>query len=337
MTALRACPWYWPVTGRLDRGRTSPTGSISSTPRRKRCEGHFSCIHGSRCRVSRSSPASARRRAAGRSGRRFLRPDRTGHACPLRRRGRGLADPDAAGCLRRRDVPFDRSARLEVGREVSESEYLSLVSKQTLDWSAAERELLRTILEDFRVQTARWKLDLPPEVLLLKTTGREEGSAAYCRGPPSSSRRAMSPAAGARAAADRLPRALPRLQLAPSGHAARAVRGRRLRGVPGDPASAGAGEGEADEPRRAAHGRVHPPARRRRARGGGADPARDGRSSTTSGQGRSLLPPDGLPLPGPRGRGRLAAAGLLPRREPRLLVPPTSPTTRRTSAATRTT
>ena len=96
--------------------------------------------------------------------------------------------PEASRILTRRDAfvaamsPFDRSARLEVGREVSESEYLSLVAKQTLDWSSAERELVRVILEDFRVQTARWKLDLPPEVLFLKTTGREEGRAAYCRG-----------------------------------------------------------------------------------------------------------------------------------------------------------
>ena len=103
-------------------------------------------------------------------------------------RGRFVDAAEASRILTRRDAfvaamsPFDRSARLEVSREVSESEYLSLVSKETLDWSAAERELLRTILEDFRVQTARWKLDLPAEVLLLKTTGREEGRAAYCRG-----------------------------------------------------------------------------------------------------------------------------------------------------------
>jgi len=103
-------------------------------------------------------------------------------------RARFVDAAEASRILTRRDAfvaamsPFDRSARLEVGREVSESEYLSLVSKQTLDWSAAERELLRTILEDFRVKTARWKLDLPPEVVFVKTTGREEGRAAYCRG-----------------------------------------------------------------------------------------------------------------------------------------------------------
>jgi len=106
----------------------------------------------------------------------------------LASRPRFVDAAEAAQILTRRDSfvtamsPFDRSARLEVGREVSESEYLAFVSRQTLDWKPAERELLRTILADFHVKTARWNLDGPSEVLFLKTTGREEGRAAYCRG-----------------------------------------------------------------------------------------------------------------------------------------------------------
>jgi hypothetical protein len=95
---------------------------------------------------------------------------------------------EASSVLAKRDAfvaamsPFDRSARLQVGREVPEAEYLAFVSKETRDWSAADRDPLRPILDDFREKTAAWKVDLPAEVLFLKTTGREEGRAAYCRG-----------------------------------------------------------------------------------------------------------------------------------------------------------
>ena len=95
---------------------------------------------------------------------------------------------EAAAILTKHDAlvasmsPFDRSARLQVGRDVPEAEYLAFVAKETRDWTPAERELLRPMLEDFRAKTAKWKMDLPAEVLFLKTTGREEGRAAYCRG-----------------------------------------------------------------------------------------------------------------------------------------------------------
>jgi len=95
---------------------------------------------------------------------------------------------EAAAVLTRRDAlvpsmsPFDRSARLQVGREVPEAEYLAFVADETRDWSSDERDLLRPMLEAFRAKTAKWKMDMPAEVLFLKTTGREEGRAAYCRG-----------------------------------------------------------------------------------------------------------------------------------------------------------
>ena len=103
-------------------------------------------------------------------------------------RARFATAAEAGDVLTRRDgfvstmSPFDRSARLEVGREVPEKEYLAFVAKEVREWSAAERGLLRPILDQFREMTAKWKMDFPAEVLFLKTTGREEGRAAYCRG-----------------------------------------------------------------------------------------------------------------------------------------------------------
>jgi hypothetical protein len=103
-------------------------------------------------------------------------------------RARFAASKVAAAALTRRDgfvsamSPFDRSARLEVGREVPEREYLAFVAKEVREWTDSEREMLSRILGEFRERTARWNLDMPSEVLFLKTTGREEGRAAYCRG-----------------------------------------------------------------------------------------------------------------------------------------------------------
>lgn len=78
--------------------------------------------------------------------------------------------------------PVDRAARLQVGRDVSEGEYFAYVGKQALDWSDTERRSVSAVLDDFRRQADPWQLALPSEVVFVKTTGREEGGAAYCRG-----------------------------------------------------------------------------------------------------------------------------------------------------------
>jgi hypothetical protein len=81
--------------------------------------------------------------------------------------------------------PFDRSARLEVDRPVPVAEYLAFVAKQTRDWTPAERTKVSDALAEFRRRTTALALDLkyPARVSFVKTTGREEGGAAYCRGP----------------------------------------------------------------------------------------------------------------------------------------------------------
>jgi hypothetical protein len=78
--------------------------------------------------------------------------------------------------------PFDRSARLKTDKDVTEAEYLAFVARQARDWSEGEKKRLRAILESFRARTARLDLRFPPSISLLKTTGLEEGMAAYCRG-----------------------------------------------------------------------------------------------------------------------------------------------------------
>jgi hypothetical protein len=78
--------------------------------------------------------------------------------------------------------PFDRSARLKTAREVSEEEFIAFIGAEALDWSAEERARLSARLQAVRPRLSRYRLDLPPSIKLVKTTGREEGNTPYTRG-----------------------------------------------------------------------------------------------------------------------------------------------------------
>ena len=77
--------------------------------------------------------------------------------------------------------PFDRSARLKTDRAVLEKEYLEFVGKNILEWDAEEQQKVSVALQEVQAKLAVWALPFPPEVLLVKTTGAEEGRAAYTR------------------------------------------------------------------------------------------------------------------------------------------------------------
>src|SRR5215472_15116923 len=92
---------------------------------------------------------------------------------------RVLSSPDV---FVRAMSPFDRSARLKTDKDVSEAEYLAFVGRQSTEWTSAEEARIRPILEQFRERTADLNLPLPSTILLVKTTGLEEGMLPYCRG-----------------------------------------------------------------------------------------------------------------------------------------------------------
>jgi hypothetical protein len=77
--------------------------------------------------------------------------------------------------------PFDRAARMMTDRVVGEDEYLAFVGAQALPWQAEEREKIAAIVDSVRSKIDRFRLPLPEQVLLIKTTGKDEGNAAYCR------------------------------------------------------------------------------------------------------------------------------------------------------------
>ncbi|HEV2803476.1 MAG TPA: hypothetical protein VGW57_00965 [Chthoniobacterales bacterium] len=76
--------------------------------------------------------------------------------------------------------PFDRAARLKVAQPVSEEQYLAFVGSNVRDWTEKETEQLCTIMAEFPPLLAG--LPWPATIQLIKTTGAEEGNAAYTRG-----------------------------------------------------------------------------------------------------------------------------------------------------------
>lgn len=79
--------------------------------------------------------------------------------------------------------PFDRQVRPRTDRDVSEQEFVEFLGSHVLPWQPADIQKLTPLLTEVARKIAPWKLPFPPVVLLVKTSGREEGAAAYCRGP----------------------------------------------------------------------------------------------------------------------------------------------------------
>ncbi len=71
---------------------------------------------------------------------------------------------------------------MRTDRDVSEQEFLGFIAGHVRPWTAAEIARLTPMLEALGEKLRPWKLPLPPEILLVKTSGEEEGRAAYCRG-----------------------------------------------------------------------------------------------------------------------------------------------------------
>jgi hypothetical protein len=78
--------------------------------------------------------------------------------------------------------PFDRAARLKTDRDVSEKEFLEFVGQNVLDWTEAEKASLGAALDQLRAPLDRLALPWPKAICAVKTTGAEEGAAAYTRG-----------------------------------------------------------------------------------------------------------------------------------------------------------
>ena len=82
----------------------------------------------------------------------------------------------------RRLSRFDRSARMKTDKEIPEEVYLRFVGESLRDWSSDEKALVESALSIVRPRINELSLPWPETVYLVKTTGNEEGRAAYTRG-----------------------------------------------------------------------------------------------------------------------------------------------------------
>lgn len=78
--------------------------------------------------------------------------------------------------------PFDRSARMKTDKAVSEVEFLEFVGRNVVDWTEEEMQTVQAAVEAIEPLLRDLRLSLPPIVQLIKSTGAEEGNAAYTRG-----------------------------------------------------------------------------------------------------------------------------------------------------------
>ena len=78
--------------------------------------------------------------------------------------------------------PFDRSARLKTDEVVDKAAYLKFACEQTLDWTDEEKANLDAAWQRVMAAMADTKFNAPALMSLIKTTGLEEGEAAYTRG-----------------------------------------------------------------------------------------------------------------------------------------------------------
>jgi len=77
--------------------------------------------------------------------------------------------------------PFDRAARMKTDRDVTEAQFFQFVAASALNWSQQEKSIVETAFEKIQPAVARLKLPLPDKIDVIKTSGDEEGHAAYTR------------------------------------------------------------------------------------------------------------------------------------------------------------
>jgi hypothetical protein len=77
--------------------------------------------------------------------------------------------------------PFDRSARMKTDKAVSEGALLEFIGRNVAEWTKEEMQAVQAAVNAMQPLVRDLPLSLPPTVQLIKTTGAEEGNAAYTR------------------------------------------------------------------------------------------------------------------------------------------------------------
>lgn len=77
--------------------------------------------------------------------------------------------------------PFDRAARVGTDKDVSEEEYFRFVSGNVLPWTPQDKAVVESAWSALEPKLEQMALPLPQKIILIETTGREEGGAEYTR------------------------------------------------------------------------------------------------------------------------------------------------------------
>lgn len=77
---------------------------------------------------------------------------------------------------------FDRTAKLQRKRPASPKKFMAFARKQSLGWTQPERDKLTNIISSLRSAMTPYAQHLPPEIQMVKTTGRLISGAIYTRG-----------------------------------------------------------------------------------------------------------------------------------------------------------
>lgn len=78
--------------------------------------------------------------------------------------------------------PFDRAARMKSDQPRSQMEFLTFLGQNVQPWADAEIVRVSKVLVELSSKLTPYHLPLPQKISLIKTTGKEEGAAAYTRG-----------------------------------------------------------------------------------------------------------------------------------------------------------
>ncbi len=76
---------------------------------------------------------------------------------------------------------FDLESRLRTNEDVTPNDLMQFSAEQVIPWSDADQAKVASIVASISKRFADYELPFPPEILLIQTTGKEEGDAAYCR------------------------------------------------------------------------------------------------------------------------------------------------------------
>ena len=78
--------------------------------------------------------------------------------------------------------PFERAAKILKAGPVSTEEYIDFIGAQTLEWDENDKAKLKKIIQIASSELAPYARHIPPDIYLIKTTGKDEGAAPYTRG-----------------------------------------------------------------------------------------------------------------------------------------------------------